>query len=534
MKTTIYRIALFFILLAGTTTISHAASEAEYKKVSKAWTLNADGSQEYRFSMELTLFTHTAMNSTYGESFILYNPKFQELKIHTSHTRQVDGTIITTPENAFVEVLPRFAADAPAYNHLKEMVVVHTGLELGATIYLDYSVLTKPGYYPALDINEILQETSPVKEYQVSVAVPDGKAVRWQLYASGAKAAETKANGLTQTTWSLRNVPAASREPFLPQNRDGVPRLVASTYASQKEALSSLNQKFNSLIQMESETNAQFITEKAGSAAEKLRIIQNHVVNNMGTSLVPLEEAGYTIRPVDTALRSAYGTVAEKTQLLQVMLNAAGIPSEVVVIYPATLDMEACGLKAIKGWAVKSKLDGKDTYLSAVTTAPTTIASRGELDKLFTLKGEEVSVQAVPTEVDERIEVKVSAAQAKDGFLVCTLPKASKGIDSWYMTTLNSKREQPIEIPSLLNEKVTYTITAEEGMQLQTPAETRTLNKPFGSFSQTVTQQGKVTTIVRTLQLNKLQYSPAEYNDLRLLINEWMNPAAKTLLFRTK
>lgn len=32
------------------------------------------------------------------------------------------------------------------------MVVVHTGLELGATICLDYSVITRPGYLPGLDV----------------------------------------------------------------------------------------------------------------------------------------------------------------------------------------------------------------------------------------------------------------------------------------------------------------------------------------------------------------------------------------------
>ena len=64
-----YKLILLLSLLAMTVT-SFAASEAEYGKVSKAWTLHADGSQEYRSSMELTLFTHTAMNSTYGESFI--------------------------------------------------------------------------------------------------------------------------------------------------------------------------------------------------------------------------------------------------------------------------------------------------------------------------------------------------------------------------------------------------------------------------------------------------------------------------------
>ena len=84
-----YKLILLLGLLAMTVT-SFAASEAEYGKVSKAWTLHADGSQEYRSSMELTLFTHTAMNSTYGESFIVYNPDFQTLKIHSSYTRQKD------------------------------------------------------------------------------------------------------------------------------------------------------------------------------------------------------------------------------------------------------------------------------------------------------------------------------------------------------------------------------------------------------------------------------------------------------------
>lgn len=533
MKTTLYRFFLLFILLAGTTAISNAASEAEYKKMAKAWTLNADGSQEYRYSMELTLFTHTAMNSTYGESFILYNPRFQEIQFHSSYTKQVDGTVIETPENAFVEVLPRFAADAPAYNHLLEMVVVHTGLELGATIYLDYSILTKPGYYPALDIDEILQETSPVKEYNVSVTVPENSPLHRQLYAFQTKETQTKTNGQKQITWTLRNIPASSREAFQPQNKNGAPRLTASTYVSHTEALSSLNQKFSGLIRMEAETNAQYITENANNNTDKLQIIHNHIVRNMGTSQIPPEQTGYTIRPIDTVLRSAYGTVAEKTELLQVMLNAAGIPAETVVIYPGTLDKEACGLKAIKGWAVKAKPEGKDIYLSAVSMSPPAIPHRGDLDKPFTLKGEEISVQIIPVEADEQIDVNVSSDQAINGFVVCTLPNSAKGIDTWHMSSLSSRREELFEIPSLLKQKVTYTVTTEEGLQLQAPVQTKTIDKPFGSFSQTTTQQGDKITVVRTIELNKLQYTPAEYRELRTLINEWMNPTGKILLFST-
>lgn len=117
-----------FSLLLTISASAFAASEAEYQKLAKSWTLHADGSQEFRCNMELTLFTHTAMNSTYGESFIVYNPEYQTLTINTSYTKQKDGNIVKTPANAFVEVLPAKAADAPAYNGLKEMVVVRTGL----------------------------------------------------------------------------------------------------------------------------------------------------------------------------------------------------------------------------------------------------------------------------------------------------------------------------------------------------------------------------------------------------------------------
>ena len=143
---------------------TQATPEALFRKLHKTYTLRPDGSQEMRVRKELTLHTHAAMNSLYGETFITYDPQYQELKIHESYTRQKNGTIIRTPDNAFVEVLPANAANAPAYNRLKEMVVVHTGLELGATIYLDYSIISRPGYLPELDVCCTVRELSPIDE----------------------------------------------------------------------------------------------------------------------------------------------------------------------------------------------------------------------------------------------------------------------------------------------------------------------------------------------------------------------------------
>jgi len=514
------------------TSFVFAVSEAEYGKISKAWTLKPDGSQEYRYSMELTLFTHTAMNSTYGESFIVYNPKFQEVKIHTSYTKQTDGTLIQTPENAFVEVLPRFATDAPAYNYLKEMVVVHTGLELGATIYLDYSIYSKPGYFPELDVNEILQETSPVKEYAISVNHPSNKAVNCHLYSSNVKSTESEKEGQQSVSWVLKNIPASSRAPFLPQNKNGVPRLIATSYSSTMDALAVLNKRFNESISYETKTFAQYITENASTPKEKVDILQKHVVNNMGNSNIPLVNTGFSVRNIDDVLRSAYGTIAEKTLLLQTMLQAAGISSEIVAIYPG-LPVTTYGLTPMKGFAVKVNSDGKDEYLSAVSVSASSIPLHGELDKLFSLEGKEQIIKASPKELKESKEISINSNQIVNGYAICSLP-ASSGVDSWQMASLNSKREDILEIPSMINEEITYIVTPDKGLTLQTPTGTKTIEKPFGKVSYTVNQKGDKVEVTRTIQLNQIQFNQAEYNDFRALINEWVDPNKRILLFTAK
>ena len=56
MKNTYYYIVTLAMLILAFPV--KAASEAEFGKLSKAYTLHADGSQEMRVQKELTLFTH--------------------------------------------------------------------------------------------------------------------------------------------------------------------------------------------------------------------------------------------------------------------------------------------------------------------------------------------------------------------------------------------------------------------------------------------------------------------------------------------
>ena len=235
---------------------------------------------------------------------------------------------------------------------------------------------------------------------------------------------------------------------------------------------------------------------------------------------------GYTVRDIDTVLRSAYGTPLEIAQLLNVMLNAAGIPSEVLAVYPGHLDTDACGLAAIQTLAVKATVDGKDQYLSA-----SPLTNRGGLDKVVSLSGTSIEIETTPIQIKESRSVAISADQAKDGFAICVLPAISAGIDSWGMSALNSKRSNLFELPSLIKEEVTYTVTPAEGMKLQTSTKEQVISKPFGKVTRTITPKGNTIEVIRTIELNKQQFTPAEYSDVRSLIHEWTNPDNRVLLF---
>lgn len=508
-----------------------AASEAEYGKLSYQWTLHADGSREFRHYEELTLFTHTAMNSTYGESFIRYNPKFQEVKIHASYTKQKDGTIIQTPDNAFVEVLPAFAANAPAYNHLKELVVVHTGLELGATIYLDYSILTRPGYYPELDLAETIQQTSPVKHCELTLIVPEGKPLAYDLLGNTTSPSVKSEKGTKRIHWTLHNLPALSREPFQPATGKDKVMLFASTYDTPRSALARFAQACEESRNFEAKAFAQYLAEGAATDQEKLERIANHVCNNIATAPVPARYNGFHYRDADEVLRSAYGTPTEKAILLHAMLNAADIQSRLLLTIPRCVEADACGLQAISGSCLEAIIDGNPLYLSATTSGEQPITWRGDLDRIYTPAGEKVTVTPRPVELKVIKSVKADASKAIGGTVICELPVLSEGVDNWHVATLNSRRTTHFELPSLLNEQVTYTVIPEKGMKLLTATGEESLTQPFGKVTRTLTWKGDTLEVVRTLELNKLQLTPAEYTGLRTLLNHWSDPAQRVLLF---
>lgn len=559
-----HKFAFLLCMLLMTTTV-YGASEAEYKKLAKTWTLNADGSQEFRYDMELTLFTHTAMNGTYGESFIVYNPQYQELKINSSYTKQKDGTIIKTPDNAFVEVLPRNAADAPAYNHLKEMVVVHTGLELGATIYLDYTVTSKPGYLPEVDIFEELLQSSPVKEYTLTIVIPEAKELAYTLTNNPAKASVKRSGGTCTTSWTLRNLPASSRAPFVYVKNGDVPFLAATTYASEGEALATLLKQFNPSGDPQLTTLAESLTEGKKKDEDKLEAILEYTTNHIANNGLTLDQTGYRLRPADAVISTAYGTEAEKANLLAGLLDGAGFKAEPMATYQAYAD-KGLALKAVDQLFVSCMVNGELYLFSTSSThRPQTvnfdrtplfslqtgkpvaiavpqdyliksdIAVRFKDGKVTTSTKESVGKELMPYFTTGNSENEQTAPlKVENGYATISLPDAEYGFSHLPYGYLNSQRKENLLIPRPVNEVYTYTIECPENMELRTPETDKTIRNAAGSLTISVKKNGRTATVTRSLELNKQLYTPAEYKDLRQLLTEWSDVNGKTLLFSVR
>ena len=561
-----YKLVLFLCLLLTATT-AFGASEAEYKKLAKTWTLHADGSQEFRCDMELTLFTHTAMNSTYGESFIVYDPQYQELKINASYTRQKDGSIVKTPDNAFVEVLPRNAADAPAYNRLKEMVVVHTGLELGATIYLDYTITSKAGYLPEIDIFEPLLQSSPVKEYTITIVAPENKEVSYTLANNKTQPSVKQENGTRRTSWTLRNLPASSRSPFVSVANGDIPYLAATTYASEKEALSALFKQFNPSGDPQLATLAESLTEGKEKDTDKLKAILGYVTDQIDNNSLSLEQTGYRLRPADEVISTAYGTEAEKANLLNGLLNGSGFKAEPVATYQVQAE-KGRGLKAIGQLLVSCKADG-ETYLFSPFTTRRPQTATFDRTPLFSLKDGKAVATAVPEKEDYRIKGDITITfkdgaatisskesvgksllpyfatadsessrtvplNVQDGYATLTLPEAGQGFSHLPYGNLNSRRKENLLLPRPVSESYTYTVECPENIRLCTPETDKTISNAAGKLTFSVKKNGNMATISRSLKLNKQLYTPAEYEELRQLLTVWNDISGKTLLLSVR
>ncbi|MEF8983609.1 MAG: DUF3857 domain-containing protein [Bacteroidales bacterium] len=343
-------------------------ADALFQKITKVYTLHEDGSIDYRYQHELDLHSHYSFNRLYGETFIVYNPDYQELNINRSVTETKEGEKVPSPENAYNEVLPGFASGAPPFHHLREMVVTHTGLEKNSTVRLDYEIESNPEFMPFLMGNEVLAKASPVRELVIKVKFPEDKKLNYKLLHAQENLNISNNGNLKEYKWVFEDLPATKHEDQQPRYNQHLPRLIFST-ADLNRAYQYTTDQFSGSLP---ESIAQSITDAVGNSTtrmDSILAIRDMVVNHINHFDIPLKHTGFRLRSNEAVLEDNGGTTLGKTILLVSILNEMGINAKTVGIIPSEFSEKNMGnLKTFEEYYVKVSNKGETIYLSAVNS----------------------------------------------------------------------------------------------------------------------------------------------------------------------
>ncbi|MCX6246304.1 MAG: DUF3857 domain-containing protein [Bacteroidetes bacterium] len=361
--------------------------DAVYFQLKKEYTLNPDGSMDYRYMKKQKLQTYRAFFSLYGESFIVYHPDFQTLKVNEAYTVMADGKKNPSPANAFNEVLPGFAANAPAYNKLREMVITHSGTERNAILNLDYSLHTQKGFYPCLMGNELLCETEPVKELTFVIRIPSGATLNYSVLNSKETPFITREGDLQVYTWKIKDIPAISTEELQKGGNDLYPRVIFSSAADRNTLYRDFQKQeaFSYGLNTEMKQAVDALAAQYKDKADLVLKLQDKVVNELRLYPVPLKYTGFTSRTSQETWNSNGGTVLEKAVLLTSLLKEAGLSETcpVITVHNSLFDGKIGSLVDLEDVLVKVNIPETGTVYLSVNTINSTDLLYSSQDKVF-------------------------------------------------------------------------------------------------------------------------------------------------------
>lgn len=367
--------SVFCLLTSGLLFAQDENYDAVYLQLKKEYTLNPDGSIDYHYLKKLKLQTYRAFNSLYGETFVVYNPDHQNLKVNEAYTIMADGKKNQSPANAFNEVLPGFAANAPAYNKLREMVITHSGTERNAVVNLDYILHSNKGFYPCLMGNEMMCEVEPVKELTFVIRIPAAEKLKFSVLNSKGIPSITKEGNFQVYTWTFSNVQAISTDEMQVGGNDLYPRIIFSTAPDRSSVYRDFMKQAAFTYEAGEEMKqmiAALVTQYKDKSDLVLKI-QDKVVNEFRLYPVPLRHAGFECRTPQQTWNSNGGTPAEKAILLTTLLRQAGLAetNPVFIIHSDLFDESVGSLMDADDIAVKTNIpDIGNVFLSVTALNP--------------------------------------------------------------------------------------------------------------------------------------------------------------------
>ena len=522
--------------------------DAVYKLISESYTLNTDGSTEFRKRTELQIFTRMTFDH-FGETFITYNPDFQELIINEAYTIRKDGSKVETPQNAFNPMLPEGCTKCERLNGIRTMVVTHTALEYDAVIVLDYTIRSKNFFFQELLEKVDLQEEVPVEKYVVSVTAPDYKPAKFVLNGKlSYTETENTDKGKKTTVMTFTNLPEYPTDEYIfPGDYKAVtfytmdePHYIVGKIAQQNAMQKFSNQKITDFF------TSRFAEEMTDM--DKVLSVRDYIHDNIQTNHLDASVLNYMFASPQQVWESNCALPIEKDILLAGVLQSLG--------YDAQLAFPINSLADVLKTVVRIQRNGTPRYISANEIEELSLDAFFAPETLILQDGKIENVTAQPISVERVAEITIESGKLDDPVVKMqqkvespkmkylqvhgigdTKVSVSQLSGKYYeMTIDDGDYGTPIRSVNIHNDRK-YDVDTKEssekyGYAVKLPANVRCLTKTShkeitvegAKLLIDVVVGGNTLMITRTLSLPKEGVSAKSVKKFKAMMGEWETP----------
>lgn len=523
--------------------------DAIYKLISESYTLNTDGSTEFRKRTELQIFTRMTFDH-FGETFITYNPDFQELIINEAYTIRKDGSKVETPENAFNPMLPEGCTKCGRLNGIRTMVVTHTALEYDAVIVLDYTIRSKNFFFQELLEKVDLQEEVPVEKYVVSVSTPDYKPAKFQLNGENLvyTKTETTDKDFVTTVYTFSNLPERPADEYL------FPSVYASLTFFTMDNVENLVGKMaqqNSMQKFNNQTITDFFksrfTEEM-TEMDKVLYVRDYIHDHIRTNHVDAKVLNYMFASPSYVWSSNCALPIEKNILLAGVLQSLGNDAQLAfvgnslvtdlktvvrishfghAVYISADEPEELSLDAYFAPAILILQDGK---IENVTAQPISVERAAEItlesgkldDPVVKMEQKVESPQMKYLQVHGTGATEVSISQLTGKYYEMTIDDGQYGTP---IRSVNIHNDRKYDVDTKeSSEKYGYTVKLPANARCLTKTSHKEITVEGAKLLIDVVVGGNTVMITRTLSLPKEGISAKNVKKFKAMMGEWEAP----------
>ncbi len=265
---------------------------------------------------------------------VYYNSASEYVKIDEILVTSPDGTMFSNKKFQISSTggHDKILSDWKAY------VLYFDNLQPGSKIYLRYRIMqfSKKSFkdkFPGLI--EYLKETHPVIKKDFLIIRPKDKKVRFKVYLASEKPLEYADKGYEIAAWNFKNVPGIKSIPLMAPYPEVFPYLVITTFSDWGEVYSWAKGLFEERLRI----NAKLKDTYAGLGIKanedfnsKLEKIFSFVAKDIHYLGIEYGLNGYQPRFPAKVIAEKYGDCKDKSTLMKVLLELAGIKSNITLV----------------------------------------------------------------------------------------------------------------------------------------------------------------------------------------------------------